>query len=230
VKIIPPIEGGVAPRELEGPQAPEDGRGVSEGHASCGAERTKSPRHPRSTRQPGGGVPTRAHGQVPDRGGEAPFRKAIDEYNFSYPSRINKQNILDLFDLLFIEHRSNVVFIGPTGVGKTHLSVALAFAACEANVSVRFTPAMGMVNQLTAAPADNTFVPKVEQYTRPRVLVIDELGYLPIDRKGAVLHDTRSLVHQVRKPNHCSRASGTSSPQVFRFHNTSSGSKWPFRF
>jgi len=116
-----------------------------------------------------------------------PFRKALADYDFSHPTRIHKQKIIDLFDLSFIEHRSNVVFIGPTGVGKTHLSVALAFGACEANVSVRFTTAIGMVNHLTAALADSTFVAKLKQYTRPRVLVIDELGYLPIDRKGADL-------------------------------------------
>lgn len=116
-----------------------------------------------------------------------PFRKTLAEYDFSHPSRINKQKVLDIFDLSFIEDKSNVIFIGPTGVGKTHLSVGLAFAACETNISVRFTTAIGMVNHLTAALADSTFVPKLKQYTRPRVLVIDELGYLPIDRKGADL-------------------------------------------
>jgi DNA replication protein DnaC len=116
-----------------------------------------------------------------------PFRKSLTDYDFSYPTRINKQKILDLFDLSFIERKSNLVFIGPTGVGKTHLSVALAFATCEANLSVRFTTAIGMVNHLTASLGDSTFTPKLKQYTRPRLLVIDELGYLPIDRKGADL-------------------------------------------
>jgi DNA replication protein DnaC len=116
-----------------------------------------------------------------------PFRKTLQEYDFSWPSRINKQKVLDLFDLSFIERKSNAVFIGPTGVGKTHLCGALAYTACEANISVRFTTAIGMVNHLTAALADATFVAKLKQYTRPRLLVIDELGYLPIDRKGADL-------------------------------------------
>jgi len=116
-----------------------------------------------------------------------PFAKTLAQYDFSWPTRINKQKVLDLFDLSFVERKANVVFIGQTGLGKTHLSVALAFAACEANLSVRFTTAIGMVNHLTAALADNTFVPKLKQYTRPRLLVIDELGYLPIDRKGADL-------------------------------------------
>jgi DNA replication protein DnaC len=116
-----------------------------------------------------------------------PFQKSLSDYDFSWPSRINKQKVLDLFDLSFIERKANAVLIGQTGLGKTHLSVALAFAACEANLSVRFTTAIGMVNHLTASLADHTFVQKVKQYTRPRLLLIDELGYLPIDRKGADL-------------------------------------------
>lgn len=114
-----------------------------------------------------------------------PFQKSLSDYDFSHPTRINKQKILDLFDLSFIDRKSNAVLIGQTGLGKTHLCVALAFAACEANVSVRFTTAIGMVNHLTAALADHSFVQKVKQYTRPRLLCVDELGYLPIDRKGA---------------------------------------------
>jgi len=116
-----------------------------------------------------------------------PFRKSLSDYDFSWPTRINKQKVLDLFDLSFIEKKSNAVLIGQTGLGKTHLCVALAFAACEANISVRFTTAVGMVNHLTAAMADHTLAPKLKQYTRPKLLVIDELGYLPIDRKGADL-------------------------------------------
>jgi DNA replication protein DnaC len=116
-----------------------------------------------------------------------PFRKALPDYDFSWPSRINKQKVLDLFELSFIERKANAVFIGPTGVGKTHLSVALAFAACEADISVRFTTAMAMINHLSAALADGSFVSKLKLYTRPRLLVVDELGYLPIDRRGADL-------------------------------------------
>lgn len=116
-----------------------------------------------------------------------PFQKSLAGYDFAWPSRINKQKVLDLFDLSFIERKANAVLIGQTGLGKTHLCVALAFAACEANLSVRFTTAVGMVNHLTAAMADHTLAPKLKQYTRPKLLVIDELGYLPIDRKGADL-------------------------------------------
>jgi DNA replication protein DnaC len=114
-----------------------------------------------------------------------PFRKSLADYDFSWPKKINKQKVLDLFDLSFIERKSNAVFIGQTGLGKTHLLNALAHAACEANISTRFTTAIGMVNHLTASLADHSFIHKVKQYTRPGLLLIDELGYLPIDRKGA---------------------------------------------
>ncbi|NUN50449.1 MAG: ATP-binding protein [Candidatus Brocadiae bacterium] len=114
-----------------------------------------------------------------------PFRKTIADYDFSWPTKINKQKVLELAELGFIERKANAVFIGPTGVGKTHLANAIAFAACEANISVRFTTTMKMVNHLTAALADGSFARKIKSYTRPKLLVLDELGYMPIDRKGA---------------------------------------------
>lgn len=115
-----------------------------------------------------------------------PFQKSLAGYDFAWPNRINKQKVLDLFDLSFIERKANAVLIGQTGLGKTHLCVALAFEACEANLSVRFTTAVGMVNHLTAAMADHTLAPKLKQYTRPKLLVIDEPATCPSTARARI--------------------------------------------
>lgn len=114
-------------------------------------------------------------------------RKTLDAFDFSHPKRVNRAQILALFDLEFIAKRTNVVFLGRTGVGKSHLASALALAACQKGHRVLFTTAVNVVNHLQAAQADGSFVKRLRTYTSPDVLVIDELGYLPIDRLGADL-------------------------------------------
>jgi DNA replication protein DnaC len=116
-----------------------------------------------------------------------PVRKTLDAFNFSHPKRINRAQILSLFDLEFIAKRTNVVFLGRTGVGKSHLASALALTACQKGHRVLFTTAVNIVNHLQAAQADGTFMKRLRAYTSPDLLCIDELGYLPIDRLGADL-------------------------------------------
>jgi DNA replication protein DnaC len=114
-----------------------------------------------------------------------PKIKTIDEYDFNYPKKINKQQILKLFDLKFTEEPKNIIILGPTGVGKSHLASAIGYASCLGNIWTRYTTAIDIVNDLYASLSDSTFSVKLAKYTKPRVLVIDELGYLPIDKKGA---------------------------------------------
>ncbi len=116
-----------------------------------------------------------------------PPRKTLDTYDFTWPKRIPKQSILRLFDCDFVAQHACAVFIGPTGTGKSHLLNALGYAACEKGISVRFTRVVDMINHLVAAQRRGTLQKDLRDYTRPQLLLLDELGYLPIDKRGAEL-------------------------------------------
>jgi len=116
-----------------------------------------------------------------------PVPKTLEQFNWGWPSKINRAQVQDLFRLRFIAQNANVVFIGGVGLGKTHLAVALAHTACLHNVPTLFAPAVDIVNTLSAAQATNTMSKALKTYVAPRLLLIDELGYLPMDKRGADL-------------------------------------------
>jgi DNA replication protein DnaC len=121
------------------------------------------------------------------RQAKLPPRKTLEAYDFTYPRRIPKQSILRLFDCEFVAQRRSAVLIGSTGVGKSHLLNALGYTACEKGISTRWTRAIDMINSLTNAQINGTLPTKLKEYTRPNLLLLDELGYLPIDKRGADL-------------------------------------------
>jgi DNA replication protein DnaC len=121
------------------------------------------------------------------RQAKLPKPKTLAEYSFEFPKRIPKQKVLRLFDCQFVEQRQCAVLIGPTGVGKTHLLTALAYTACEKGLSVRFTRVIDMINTLTTAQLNGTLERALKHYVHPSMLLLDELGYLPIDKRGADL-------------------------------------------
>ena len=116
-----------------------------------------------------------------------PVLKTLEQFDWSWPKKINRAQVQDLFRLRFVEQNTNVVFIAGVGLGKTHFAVALAHTACLHNVPTLFAPAVEIVNALSAAQATNTLSKALKTYVAPRLLVIDELGYLPMDKRGADL-------------------------------------------
>ena len=116
-----------------------------------------------------------------------PKKKTLEEYDFTFPQRIPKEKVLRAFDCDFIEQRSNLVFIGNQGTGKTHLLIALGYTACEKGLSVRFTRAIEMINELTIAQMNGTLGKAIKAYVHPSLVLLDELGYLPVDKRGADL-------------------------------------------
>jgi DNA replication protein DnaC len=116
-----------------------------------------------------------------------PFVKGLDAFDFSYQPSLDKKQIQTLSSCHFIEHGENLVILGPPGVGKTHLAVGLGLKAIEHGYRVLFTTAAVLIAALTRALGEGRLDDKLKLYTVPRLLIVDEIGYLPIDRQGANL-------------------------------------------
>lgn len=114
-----------------------------------------------------------------------PVLKTLDQFDWNWPTKINRLLVQNLFHLDFVAKHANVVFISGTGLGKSHLMTALGHAACLRGHSVLFTGAIDIINSLAAAHAAGSIKRALNHYVKPEVLCIDELGYLPIDKFGA---------------------------------------------
>ncbi len=116
-----------------------------------------------------------------------PAHKTLDQYDWSHPAKINKLQIQNLFRLDFLRKKENVTFLGGVGLGKTHFSIALGYTACLRGHSVLFTSAVEAINTLSAAILSGRLKQELKRYLKPSLLILDELGYLPIDKRGADL-------------------------------------------
>jgi DNA replication protein DnaC len=110
-----------------------------------------------------------------------PAAKTIDEYDFTFHPKLNKKQVMSLFDLDFIRQKENVIFLGPPGVGKTHLAISLAIKACYHGFKVYFTNMDTLMRKLKESQS------KQKAYLTSSLVVVDEVGYLPVDSKEAYL-------------------------------------------
>jgi len=110
-----------------------------------------------------------------------PFAKTIEEYDFSFHPHLDKKAVMELFDLTFISRHENVIFLGPPGVGKTHLAISLAIKACSHGFKVYFTTMHTLIAKLKESQI------KGKAYLNSSLVIVDEAGYLPVDSKEAYL-------------------------------------------
>lgn len=114
-----------------------------------------------------------------------PYRRTVDEFDFEFQPTLDRKLVADLATLRFISENRPLLFLGQPGCGKTHLAVALAICAVEAGYRGYFTTADDMAHALVQARRDGTIVHKLRTYTAPTVLVLDDLGLLPVPPGGA---------------------------------------------
>jgi len=116
-----------------------------------------------------------------------PVIKTMDQFQWTWPKKINRPLVQQLCRLNFIEQKANVILLGGVGLGKTHLATAIGYQACLKGYTVLFTTAIDVINTLTSDQAAGQLKKGLKKYLKPSLLILDELGYLPIDKHGADL-------------------------------------------
>lgn len=121
------------------------------------------------------------------RSSRLPAVKTLEDFDFAFQPSIKREQIDSLHELGFLARKENVVFLGPPGVGKTHLAISLAIAAAKSGRRVYYGTLIDLVTSLEAAQAAGNLSRRLAVLTHPSLLVVDEIGYLPINHNGAVL-------------------------------------------
>ena len=116
-----------------------------------------------------------------------PVIKTLDQFRWDWPHQINQAQVKHHFTLSFLSDHMNLIYLGNVGLGKTHLATALGYTACLKGHSVLFTSAIDVINTLHQAKGTGRLKAEFKKYAKPALLILDELGYLPIDKAGADL-------------------------------------------
>jgi len=116
-----------------------------------------------------------------------PVIKTLDQFQWNWPEKINQMQVKHLFRLDFIREKANAILLGGVGLGKTHMATAIGYEACLKGHTVLFTTAVDVINTLSAAQGTGQLKSCLKRYLKPALLILDELGYLPIDKRGADL-------------------------------------------
>jgi DNA replication protein DnaC len=116
-----------------------------------------------------------------------PVVKTLDQFQWNWPKKINRLQVQQLFTMDFVASKANAILLGGVGLGKTHLATAIGYEACLRGHTVLFSTAVDVINTLTAAQVTGQLKTGLKKYLQPSLLILDELGYLPIDKHGADL-------------------------------------------
>lgn len=119
--------------------------------------------------------------------GSFPHKKEVKDFDFSFQPSINKDQILDFLTLRFLTTQENIVFLGPSGVGKTHLATSIGIAAAKRRYSTYFIKCHDLLQQLKRANLENRLDSRLKHFSKYKLLIIDELGYLPINKEDSKL-------------------------------------------